>query len=73
MGEADIKLFHEIYDNVLNCKKKCRILLQTYFGDVRDIYKDLINMSFDGIGLDFIEGKETLNLIKKYGQKRLRN
>ena len=67
MEEADIKLFHEIYDNVLNCKKKCRILLQTYFGDVRDIYKDLISMSFDGIGLDFIEGKETLNLIKKYG------
>ena len=26
-----------------------------------------MTLDFDGIGLDFIEGKETLNLIKKYG------
>lgn len=42
-------------------------MLQTYFGDVRDIYQDLIQMPFDGIGLDFIEGKETLNLVNTYG------
>ena len=50
-----------------SCKKQCKILLQTYFGDVRDIYQDFIQMPFNGIGLDFIEGKETINLIEKYG------
>ncbi|MFR7383101.1 MAG: hypothetical protein ACLUTO_00215 [Anaerostipes sp.] len=34
---------------------------------MRDIYENLIKLDFDGIGLDFIEGKETKNLIKKYG------
>lgn len=67
MDEKDIELFHRIYDAVLTCKKNCRILLQTYFGDVRDVYKDLTEMAFDGIGLDFIEGRENLKLIEKYG------
>lgn len=48
-------------------KKESHILLQTYFGDVRDIYADLIKMPFDGIGLDFIEGKETDFLVETYG------
>ncbi len=67
MTEEDVKLFHQIYDALLPAAKQCKILLQTYFGDVRDIYPDLIKMSFTGIGLDFIEGKETASLIKKYG------
>lgn len=67
MEKKDIELFHKIYDTVLPCKEHCHILIQTYFGDVRDIYHDLIQMSFDGIGLDFLEGKETIKLIEKYG------
>lgn len=67
MDENDVELFCRIYDAVLSCKKSCHVLLQTYFGDVRDIYRDLIGMPFDGIGLDFLEGKETINLIEKYG------
>lgn len=67
MEESDIALFHKIYDGILSCKKHSHILLQTYFGDARDIYQDLIQMPFDGIGLDFIEGKETLNLVNTYG------
>ena len=67
LDSKDINLFHKIYDELLECKNDSKILLQTYFGDVRDIYSDLINMSFDGIGLDFVEGKETLKLVEKYG------
>ncbi|MDD6639303.1 MAG: 5-methyltetrahydropteroyltriglutamate--homocysteine S-methyltransferase [Lachnospiraceae bacterium] len=67
MGEDDIRLFHKIYDAVLPYAKNCKVLLQTYFGDVRDIYQELIRMPFAGIGLDFIEGKETYNLIETYG------
>lgn len=67
MDEQDIALFRKIYDAVLPCANQCNILLQTYFGDVRNVYPDLIKMPFAGIGLDFIEGKETYNLIEKYG------
>lgn len=66
MSNEDVALFHRIYDAVLPCAKKCQILCQTYFGDVRDIYSDLIQMPFAGIGLDFIEGKETAALVEKY-------
>ena len=67
MSNEDVALFHRIYDAVLSCAKKCQILCQTYFGDARDIYSDLIQMPFAGIGLDFIEGKETAALVEKYG------
>ena len=67
MDKNDIELFQKIYHTVLSCKGNCHVLLQTYFGDVRDIYQELIQLDFDGIGLDFIEGKETFNLITKYG------
>lgn len=67
MDTDDIKLFHKIYDAILPCTKNCKVLIQTYFGDVRDIYQELIQMPFAGIGLDFIEGKETYNLIEAYG------
>ena len=67
MEQADIDLFHKIYDALLPCAKQCHVLLQAYFGDVRDIYPELIKMPFAGIGLDFVEGKETSALIQKYG------
>lgn len=66
MDREDLTVFRKIYDTVLSsCSSK--ILLQTYFGDVRDVYQDLIKMPFAGIGLDFVEGKETYSLIEKYG------
>ena len=68
MEKEDIELFHRLYDAILTAVKDCKVLLQTYFGDVRDIYQDLIEMPFDGIGLDFLEGKETLQLIESSGK-----
>lgn len=67
MTSNDLALFNKIYGEVLSTKQNCKVLLQTYFGDVRDVYADLINKPFDGIGLDFIEGKETYNLVNKFG------
>ena len=67
MSGEDIALFCKIYNAVLSTKNTSHVLLQTYFGDVRDAYTELIKMPFDGIGLDFIEGKETYSLIEKYG------
>ncbi len=67
MDKDDLAVFHKMYDLILPLAKQIRILLQTYFGDVRDVYSHLIKMPFAGIGLDFIEGKETYNLIETYG------
>ncbi|MDD7044879.1 MAG: 5-methyltetrahydropteroyltriglutamate--homocysteine S-methyltransferase [Peptoniphilaceae bacterium] len=67
LDSEDIALFKEVYREILANKKDIKILLQTYFGDVRDIYQDLQELDFDGIGLDFIEGRKTLELINQYG------
>ncbi len=63
----DIRLFQDLYSAILNKKENTKILLQTYFGDVRDIYTVLQSLNFDGIGLDFVEGRKTLDLVKEHG------
>lgn len=65
--EEEKNLFVTIYEELLKSKNNLKILLQTYFGDVRDSYKEIIKLDFDGIGLDFIEGRDSLALIQKYG------
>ena len=63
----DLRLFQDLYSAILNKKEKTKILVQTYFGDVRDIYSVLQTLNFDGIGLDFVEGRKTLDLVKEHG------
>lgn len=67
LSEDDIQLFDHIYQRVLENKGTCNVLLQTYFGDVRDSYTHIMNLPFDGIGLDFVEGRKTQELLKTYG------
>ncbi len=65
LSAEDIALFKEIYDKILAKKSSVKILLQTYFGDVRDAYNDITSLDFDGIGLDFLEGRLTEELVEK--------
>ncbi|BDU51297.1 5-methyltetrahydropteroyltriglutamate--homocysteine S-methyltransferase [Haliovirga abyssi] len=67
LTEEDIKNFKLIYNEILKDESKLKIILQTYFGDVRDIYRELLDLNFYGIGLDFVEGEKNLELIDKYG------
>ena len=67
MNDSNKALFHQIYDELLAVDTYTKVLLQTYFGDIRDIYEEVIKMPFAGIGLDFIEGKQTCDLVSKYG------
>ena len=67
LTESDIHLFKAIYTALLLQKQTVKVLLQTYFGDVRDVYSDLIQLDFDGIGLDFVEGRKTAELIQTHG------
>lgn len=67
LTEQDIALFCRLYRKLLSNKGTVKVLLQTYFGDVRDCYQQLCELPFDGIGLDFVEGKKTAELIAEQG------
>ncbi|MBP5246290.1 MAG: 5-methyltetrahydropteroyltriglutamate--homocysteine S-methyltransferase [Fibrobacter sp.] len=61
------RLFKSIYKTLLSkirTESGVQIALQTYFGDIRDVYQDVIDLGFDGIGLDFVEGSKSLELLK---------
>ena len=63
---GDIDLFKKIYTAILENKGSVKALLQTYFGDIRDIYDEVIRLDFDAIGLDFVEGVKTQELVKSF-------
>lgn len=67
LSSSDLDLFRKIYDSLLTDKKGLKILLQTYFGDIRDAYDTVTSLDFDAIALDFVEGKKTLDLVKTKG------
>ncbi len=67
MSTSDIRLFVQLYEQILSKKGNVKVLLQTYFGDVRDSYTELIRLPFDGLGLDLIEGTKNQELIRTYG------
>ena len=60
---ADIAFFCKLYQTLLEQKGSVKVLLQTYFGDVRDCCRQLCELPFDGIGLDFVEGRQTAELV----------
>lgn len=67
MTDEDKSLFVQLYKDILTNKYGVKVLLQTYFGDVRDCYNEICSLDFDGVGLDFAEGKQSLELVKANG------
>ncbi len=67
LSDQDKELFKKIYTQLLAAKKNVKVLVQTYFGDVRDIYTALSELDFDGVGLDFTEGRKTFELVTENG------
>ncbi len=67
LNDEDKQFFKAIYGSLLEqlrAKTSVKVLLQTYFGDIRDVYQDVISLGFDGIGIDFVEGIKSLELLK---------
>ncbi len=62
LSAEQVDVFETLYQNLL-ADKPLNVLIQTYFGDVRDVYHSLINLPVDAIGLDFVEGKQTKALL----------
>lgn len=67
LTSADVALFCDLYGKLLSKKDSVKVLLQTCFGDVRDCYEQLCELPFDGLGLDFVEGKKTEDLVSSKG------
>ncbi len=67
VDSAEKTIFDKLYKGILASKGSAKILLQNYFGDIRDVYNDVTSLDFDGIGLDFVEGKYNLELVKQNG------
>ena len=67
LDASDIALFKKIYGILLSNKNGLSVTLQTYFGDIRDAYNEVVKLDFDAIGLDFVEGRKTLSLVKENG------
>lgn len=67
LDQADIDLFKELYQCILTAGTNTKVLLETYFGDVRDVYDTIFALDFDGVGLDFLEGRRTEDLVLDHG------
>ena len=65
LDERELALFKALYEPLLLQKGRLKVLAQTYFGDVRDAYDVLLKLPFDGIGLDFVEGRKTSELVER--------
>jgi 5-methyltetrahydropteroyltriglutamate--homocysteine methyltransferase len=67
LTSEDIRNFVTLYQQLLPGKNRVKVLLQTYFGDIRDVYEEVMALDFDAVGLDLVEGSENLELLAKHG------
>ncbi|QQB46356.1 5-methyltetrahydropteroyltriglutamate--homocysteine S-methyltransferase [Corynebacterium glucuronolyticum] len=67
LTDDDLARFTRLYEALLAHKGGLKVLVQTYFGNVRDSYTALTSLPIDGIGLDFVEGRRSLELLHEYG------
>ncbi len=68
VSEDEKALFKKTYNELIRkirSRTNLKIILDTYFGDIRDVYDEVISLGFDGIGIDFIEGQKSSELILK--------
>ncbi|PLS28284.1 5-methyltetrahydropteroyltriglutamate--homocyste ine methyltransferase [Bifidobacterium anseris] len=57
--DADVRLFKSLYSRILPARgERVKVLLNTYFGDIADIYETVKLFEFDGVGLDLVEGRD---------------
>lgn len=70
-NKKDIMLFCDAFNALVDGAGDLRVGLNTYFGDISGIYKDLMKLPFQVMGLDFVEGKENVKLVKKDFPKEL--
>ncbi len=67
LSQEDLEVFRETYRSIRNGVRGLKLLLQTYFEAI-DGYEEIIKLPVDGIGLDFVDGREAnLSLLQTAG------
>ncbi|MGH7751795.1 MAG: 5-methyltetrahydropteroyltriglutamate--homocysteine S-methyltransferase, partial [Gemmatimonadales bacterium] len=56
-----------VYAALAGKKGASRLLVQTYFGHPGDAFPALAALPVDGLGLDFVRGARTLELVQRHG------
>lgn len=67
LEQEEITFFQALYQELLQAKGDLNVLVQTYFGDVRDVYQELVALPVAAIGLDFVEGRKNYELLNQHG------
>lgn len=55
------------YTSLAESKGSSKLLINTYFDHVADVYESLIQLPVDGLGFDLVRGGETLTAIQQHG------
>ncbi len=66
----DLALVSDTLDALSARKGSAELTLATYFGDVSKIYKGLLELPADVIGLDLVQGAKTRTLVAKLGSEK---
>lgn len=65
--EKEWKAFEATYQALSTEKKKLKLMLQTYYGDVASLYSKIKKLPVDGIGLDLVRGRKNKEVLQKEG------
>ncbi len=64
---AQLTALQRAYEMIAAASGETKLLVQTYFDHVGDAYETLTQLPVDGIGLDFVRGRKSFDLIREYG------
>ncbi len=67
VDEKTVSAMEKAYAKLAEAKGASKLLVNTYFDHVADIYKQLVQLPVDGFGFDLVRGGETLNAIQDHG------
>ncbi len=66
----DLSLVSDTLDVLAARKGSAELTLATYFGDVAKIYRDLLGLPADVVGLDLVQGAKTWAQVAKHGSEK---
>ncbi len=67
VDDAVIAAVNRTYSMLAEAKGSSKLLINTYFDHVADVYESLIQLPVDGLGFDLVRGRETLTAIRHHG------
>jgi len=66
----DLSLVSDTLERLASRKGSAELTLATYFGDVAKIFRDLLELPADVLGLDLVQGPKTWAHIAKHGSEK---